>query len=145
VAVGAGVEGAGAERLGGVGEQQLQRPGGEGLALGRAQLLLVGAAQLRPRDRPVEVRDGATPALFVDQLDQAELLQLADVVTDVADRLAQLVGDLLRAGAPFGQDRERLGSDGVGGDPDQRLLLRKCDPRLISDFFLDPASLVRNP
>jgi hypothetical protein len=89
------------------------------------------------------VLDGAAAALLVDQFDQAELLQLADVVADVADRLAQLVGDLLRAGPALGQDRERPGPDRVGGDADQRLSLGKCDSRLISDFFLDSVSLVQ--
>jgi hypothetical protein len=68
------------------------------------------------------VLDGAAALFFVDQLDQADLLELAHVVADVADRRAELGRQFFRAGGAFGQDRERLHAQRVGDHLHQRLI-----------------------
>ena len=69
---------------------------------------------LRTTDRLVVVLDRATTRRALHELDQAEAGELAHVVADVAERRAELVGQLTGAGGALVERREDLDPQRVG-------------------------------
>ena len=100
------VEAAGRRRCAGVVVDHLQG-GADGGLLGDRRGLLPGlVADLRPRARLVVVLDRAADARLVDELDQPELVQRADVVGDGAERPLEHLRELDRTGRALLEDGE---------------------------------------
>jgi hypothetical protein len=107
------VEDAGGKRGRRIGHQRFDHVSREGAADGRVELLPIGVVDHRSLRRFVEMGDRAAHVFLFHDLDQAQALELPHVVADVAERDVDLLGDFLRTGDPFGEDRQRLDSDRV--------------------------------
>ena len=77
-------------------------------------LLPVGVAEEGALGGTVEVLDGTATGLGFDQFDAVVFEQRLDVVADVAERLAEFLGELVGARDPFLQGREDANAQRVG-------------------------------
>jgi hypothetical protein len=94
-------------RLHGIGGEELPQDAPRNLPLQRGRQVVPSIRrQQGPAHAPVEVLDRAATRALPLERDQTVVAQHLDVVADGADVFAGLLGDLLGAGNPLGEDRE---------------------------------------
>ena len=93
---------------------RLEDHAGDALAGRGGDLLPVLVAEEGALGGPVEVLDGTAARLGFDQFDAVELEQGFDVVADVAERLAEFLGELVGAGDAVVQRGEDAHPQRVG-------------------------------